>query len=294
VVTAGALNGLSSAFQALIDLGDEVIIPDPGFANYAAQVLLAGGKPIPLPHRAEDGFAPDLDELAALLTPRTRAVVLNTPANPTGAVISRPLLENVAAVLAETEIVLISDEAYERLVYAPAVHTSAAAICELRDRTISVFSMSKTYAMTGWRIGFVVATPEIATAIASVQEHVIGCPSSISQAAALAALHGPDDDTRAMKEEYSRRRQIVVDGIAATPGLLCRPPEGAFYAFPSVPGAQARDIAGQLAEEARVLVVPGTAFGNESRSSFRISYAGDTETVVEGMRRIADTFRGGA
>ena len=290
VVTAGALNALAAAFFALVGPGDEVLVPDPGFANYQAQVSLAGGAAVPVP--LADDWSVDVDAVAQRLGPRTRVLVLNSPANPTGAVTDRTRLEALASILADTDITVVSDEAYERLVYAPARHVSVASLPALSARTVSIFSFSKTYAMTGWRLGYLVAPREIADGVTKVQEHLIGCASSISQAAGLAALRGPVDPIVAMVGEYERRRGEVVTAFAGLPSVDLVEPAGAFYAFARVPSSTG-DAAVEIASATGVLTVPGEAFGARGHGHIRVSYAGPPAALSEGLHRLRQHLAGG-
>lgn len=283
VVTAGGLNGLAAAFQALLDPGDEVLIPDPGFANYSAQVILAGGRPTPVPLLRER-WSYDFDVLARAVTPRTRILVVNSPSNPTGAVLARAELEALAEFASEHDLIVVSDEAYEALVYTGSQH-SFAACAGARERTVSVYSFSKTYAMTGWRVGYVVAPPPLAAEIAKVQEHLIGCPSSVSQAAALAALTGPKEPVSEMVAEYRRRRDLVAAALDGLPGVTFAAPSGALYAFPCFE-LLGPDPAAALRERVRVQVVPGAAFGRNAAQHVRLSFAGDAVELEEGLARI--------
>jgi aspartate/methionine/tyrosine aminotransferase len=284
VVTAGALNALAGIFLTLLDPGDEVLVPDPGFANYAAQVTLAGGRAVPVPASAARGWAIDVDELRARLTPRSRAIVVNSPCNPTGAVLDAETAAAIVRLAEEHELALISDEAYEHVVFAPAVHRPLLAVPGARERTVTILSVSKTFAMTGWRIGFAVAPPPIAQELAKVQEHVVGCPSSVSQAAARAALEGPAAPAAAMALEYRRRRDLVVDALAELPGVALVPPDGALYAFPRIESL-GPEPALALAD-AGVLVVPGEAFGAQGKGHVRISFAGATPALERGLERL--------
>ncbi|MGH3008417.1 MAG: pyridoxal phosphate-dependent aminotransferase [Gaiellaceae bacterium] len=288
IVTAGALNALAATFLALLDPGDEVLIADPAFANYAAQVALAGGVPVPVPLTSE--WQLDVEAVREKLSSRTRAIVVNSPANPTGAVLERSLLEALAEALDGSRVVVVSDEAYEFLVYPPAQHSSLAALDGFADRTISVFSFSKTYAMTGWRLGYAVAPAGLDEALVKVQEHLVGCPSSVSQAAGLAALEGPREPAEQMLAEYGRRRELVVEALTGIDGVSLVAPAGAFYAFPRIDAlgpAPARGLA-----EHGVLSVPGEAFGEQGRRHIRISYAGPFEQVERGLARLRDTIDG--
>lgn len=286
VVTAGGLNGLAAAFQALLDPGDEVLVPDPGFANYAAQVMLAGGRPRAVPLLAERQWSYDLDALMRAVTGRTRILVVNTPSNPTGSVLAKAELETLAEFACEHELIVVSDEAYEELVYTGR-HHSFAGCADARARTVSVFSLSKSYAMTGWRVGYVIAPPAVAAEIAKVQEHMIGCPSSVSQAAALAAVTGPREPVAEMVAEYRWRRDLVATALDKVSGINCVTPAGALYAFPRVE-TFGSDPASTLLERARIRVVPGDSFGRNGAQHVRISFAGDAVELERGLTRLRD------
>lgn len=282
VVTAGALNALAATFLALLDPGDEVLLPDPSFANYAAQVALAGGTAVPVPLGSD--WQLDVDAVRERLSSQTRAIVLNSPANPTGAVLEPAALGALAATLDGSSVVVISDEAYEHLVYPPARHVSVAALPGFEGRTVSVFSFSKTYAMTGWRLGYAVAPPELGAALTTVQEHLVGCASAVSQAAGLAALQGSREPAERMLEEYRLRRELVVEAFGSLDGVALVPPAGAFYAFPRI-DVLGPEPAGALAASG-VLTVPGEAFGSLGRGHVRISFAGPSEDLERGLRRV--------
>lgn len=288
VVTAGALNALAATFFALLDPGDEVLVPDPGFANYVAQVALAGGTPVPVP--LTDEWQLDLDAIRERLSNRTRAIVLNSPANPTGAVLDKQVLESLASALDGSPVIVISDEAYERLVYPPAAHVSAASLEGFAGRTVSIFSFSKTYAMTGWRLGYAAAPAELGDALTKVQEHLVGCASAISQAAGLAALQGPHEPVEEMVAEYERRRQMVNAALVGLDRVSLVPPAGAFYAFPRI------DSFGPTPAEALaaggVVTVPGEAFGARGCGHVRISFAASTEQVERGSARLRTVLTG--
>jgi aspartate/methionine/tyrosine aminotransferase len=290
VVTAGALNGLAATFIALLDPGDQVLVPDPAFANYAAQIALAGGMPVRVPLTRD--WQIDLDAVRDRFSQRTRAIVLNSPANPTGAVLQRSSLESLASILDASPIMVISDEAYEDLIYPPAEPVSVASLPGFADRTISIYSFSKTYAMTGWRLGYVVAPADLGEALTKVQEHLVGCASAISQAAGLAALEGPREPTERMLGEYAQRRHRVVTALAGVDGVSLVPPAGAFYAFPHIESLGASP-AQALAEGAGVMTVPGEAFGACGAGHVRISFAGSSEVLELGLARLRAFLDGG-
>jgi aspartate aminotransferase len=294
VVTAGALNALSAAFLSLVDPGDGVIVPDPGFANYQAQIALAGGRAIPLPHRHAEGFQPDLAELERL-APTARALVVNTPGNPTGTVLPAETLAAIARIAVTHDLTVIADEAYEHLVYDGARHVSIAAFPGMAERTLTISSMSKSWSMTGWRIGFVTGPHDLLELIAKAQEHLIGCPPAMTQWGAVAALEGPVAPRDAMVAEYAARRALVLDRLRGVPGLELVTPDGAFYAFPRLDAAIGRDDpAAAVLDGAGVVAVPGVSFGAQGARHIRLSYAVGGEQLDRGLTRLATWLREGA
>ncbi len=288
MATAGAMGGLSLAMLTLIDPDDEVLIPNPGFPNYTAQVVLAGGKPVYYPLKEENNFHVEADDIAKRTTPKTKAIIINSPSNPTGAVLREKELKNIADIALEHDLYVISDEAYENILYDGVNHTSIASLPEMKERTVSIFTFSKTYAMTGWRIGFVVAPKEIIEVMLELQEHILVHPSSISQMAAIAALRGPKEHVQKMLKEYAERREIITKELNTMLGVTCIKPEGAFYVFPSIKktGMSSEEIAMYLLEKAKVITVPGTAFGDYGEGYIRISYATSKEKIREAMNRM--------
>lgn len=287
MATSGGMGALSTALLTTIDSGDEVLIPDPGFASYKAQVILATGKPVCY-HLTEPNFALKYEEISKLITPRTKAIIINTPSNPTGAVFDETSLKHIAEIALENDLIAISDEAYEAITYDRFRHTSLASLSEMKSRTISVFSLSKTYAMTGWRIGYALANPEITRQMTKLQEHLTAHPSSISQMAAVAALNGSEDTTNAMVKEYSERKELVIEELKKVQGIECFTPQGAFYVFPKIKSFNicSDSFAIGLLKKARVVVVSGTAFGDRGEGYVRISYATSKDKIRQAMERI--------
>jgi aspartate aminotransferase len=288
-VSAGAKQILFNAMMATLDPGDEVIIPAPYWVTYADIVLIAGGKPVVLPCTESAGFKLTADQLERAITARTRWVLFNSPSNPTGAAYSeaayRPLLD---ILLRHPQVWLMVDDIYEHIVYDGFRFVTPAALEPgLHDRILTVNGVSKAYAMTGWRIGYAAGPKELIAAMAVVQSQSTSCPSSISQAAAVAALTGPQDLLAERRNSFQARRDFVVTALNAIPGLSCRKPEGAFYTFASCAGLTSDDaaFARHLLETARVAVVPGSAFG--LAPYFRISYATGMGELQEACRRIA-------
>jgi aminotransferase len=287
VVTVGAMEGLILSLLTTLDPDDEVLIPNPGYTNFIGQVLLAGATPVSYPLQPPD-YQVDIAALRPLITDRTRAILLCSPANPTGAVLGQATLEAVAAVAQERDLLVYSDETYEALIY-DGEHVSIGSLPGMAERTISIFSFSKAYAMTGWRVGYIVAPPDLVRAMNVLQEHIVSCASSVSQYAALAALEGPQDCVAEMRAVYDRRRRYIVAALNQLEGIACPIPRGAFYAFPDIrrlsPSADA--FADWLLEEAGVATIPGTAFNTGGEGFLRISYAASMEALQEGINRIA-------
>jgi aspartate aminotransferase len=297
VVSVGAKHTLYNICAVLVGPGDEVVVPAPYWVSYTEQVRLCEGAPVVVPTDEARGFQLDVAAIRAALTPRTRALILNTPNNPTGAVFRRADLEAVAALAVERGFWIVSDECYEALSYEERVPSIATLGPEVKARTLVVHTCSKAYAMTGWRIGYAAAPREVARAMGDFQSQCTSNPASIAQWAAVEALAGPQDDVAKMAGEFDRRRRVMVDGLAAVPGLACRMPQGAFYAFPDVSGLFGRrwrggvlrtsgDVTAFLLEEARVAVVPGADFGSDRH--VRLSYACGLDTIRSGLRRIAE------
>jgi len=293
VITAGGKPALYYALRAICEPGDEVLVPIPAWVSYIEQVKLAGATAVPVPTAAAEDFQPLPSRIAPLITPRTRAIVINSPHNPTGAVYTRETLAGLVELSQKHEFILVSDEIYEAMVYDGARHHCVpAAWPDARERVVLLNSMSKTYAMTGWRIGYAAAPAPVAAAITDIQGHLAGNPNSIAQRAALAALE-EHVDPEEMVAEYDRRRQYIVSRLNTLPGVRCATPRGAFYAFPDVRGLLGRPggpatssaLCEYLLERAHVAVVPGEAF--EAPGFVRLTYATSRPRIEEGLDRIA-------
>lgn len=297
VVSNGAKQSIYNAFQVLLDPGDEVIIQAPYWVSYPEMVKLAGGVPVIIETNESTGFKMTPDMIRAKLTPRTRAINLNSPSNPTGAVYTRQELEALANFAVEHDLMVVTDEMYEKLVYEGVEHVSIASFSpEIKARTITVNGMSKAFAMTGWRMGYTASETIYAKAMGDLQSQSTSGPSSISQVAATQALVGTQEPIELMRQEFDRRRQYMMERVNRIPGWHCAiAPQGAFYLFPSVQqvfGKTIRgrrintsdDLAAVILEEARVAVVPGTGFG--APDYIRFSYATSMERIKEGLNRI--------
>ncbi len=291
VVTVGGKAALFQLALALFEAGDEVVLPSPCWVSFPEQILFAGARPVTVPTAVEDGFRIHAGPLLEAVTGRTRAILLNSPCNPTGGVIGAEDLRRVVAFAAEHGLIVISDETYERFVYDEPPASAAALAAEFPETVVMVGSFSKTYAMTGWRIGYVLGPAPVIGAVEKIQSHATSNPTSFAMVGALAALRHAEPEVEVMIAEYRARRAIVADALNAIPGFRCRPPHGAFYAFPQVsacfrPGrASSVEIAEYLLEEAAVAVVPGAAFGADDH--IRLSFACSRATLAEGLARIA-------
>ncbi|MGZ6265380.1 MAG: pyridoxal phosphate-dependent aminotransferase [Candidatus Limnocylindrales bacterium] len=286
VVVPGGKPVMFFAILALVDEGDEVIYPDPGFPIYESMASYVGGKAVPCPIRQENGFRLDPDELASLVTPRTRLVIINSPANPTGGVSTREDLERIAAVAREHDFTILADEIYGRILY-EGEHVSIASLPEMAERTIVLDGFSKTYAMTGWRLGYAIVPDKLVTPFSRLVVNSVSCTNAATQWAGVEALTGPQDSVLAMVEEFRARRDLIVDGLNDIPGVTCLRPSGAFYVFPdiSATGLTGADLADRLLNEGGVSALAGTAFGQVGKYHLRFSYANSREKIAEAVRR---------
>ena len=291
LVTVGGSEAIDLAVRATVERGDEVIIPEPCFVCYAPIVSLTGGKPVSLPLRNEDNFKLTPELLLSVLTEKTKMLVLAFPNNPTGAVMTREDLEPIAEILRERDIVVLSDEIYAELTYGRK-HCSIASLPGMRERTIIVSGLSKAYAMTGWRMGYILAPKEITDQMYKIHQYAIMCAPTTSQFAAIEALNNGDEDIEYMREEYNRRRRLLLDGFASV-GLECFEPEGAFYAFPNIGkfGLSSDEFCTRLLNEKKVAIVPGTAFGASGEGFARVSYAYSVNHITTAIEKIGEFIK---
>lgn len=291
IVTVGGSEAIDLAIRALVCPGDEVIIPQPAFVCYGPLVSLAGGVPVYINTKEENAFKLTADELKAALSPKTKLVVLPYPNNPTGAIMTAEDLVPIADVLRGTNIAVLSDEIYAELTYGH-THVSIASLPGMRERTVVASGFSKTYAMTGWRLGYTAAPREITRQMLKIHQYAIMCASTTSQLAAIEALRAGDDDIAMMHDEYNRRRRYIVSGLNAL-GIDCFDPEGAFYVFPNISrfGMTSEEFCSRLLAEQRVAIVPGTAFGDCGEGFARISYAYSVEHITTALDRMERFIR---
>jgi aspartate aminotransferase len=292
LVSVGAKHSLYNIMQAVLDPGDEVIIPSPYWVSYPEQVKLAEGKPVFVAAPEADGFRVTAAAIAAAVTPRTRMVILNSPSNPTGAALAVEELRRIAELAVERDLIVVSDEIYEKLTYDGRTHTSIASLGpEIYRRTLTVNGFSKAYSMTGWRLGYVAGDETVVAAMGRIQDQSTSNPTSFAQAGAVAALTGPQDAVEEMRRAFEERRNVIVARCNAIPGVRCAKPDGAFYVFPNISGLLSDRIpdsdalAEHLLTEAHVGVVPGSGFG--APEYIRLSYATSMEQIERGLDRIA-------
>ena len=287
VVAPGAKPILFFALLALVEAGDEVICPDPGFPIYESMIRYGGGTVIGVPLPEHLDFRLDIEALRAAISPRTKLIIINSPANPTGGILERADLEAIAALAIERDIMVLSDEIYSRMIY-EGEHRSIAEIDGMGERTIILDGFSKTYAMTGWRLGYGVMPPDLAAQISRLITNSVSCTASFTQIAGVEALTGDQAPVEAMMEEFRRRRAVIVEGLNLLPGVRCAMPRGAFYAFPNITGTGigSQELATLLLEEAGVAALSGAAFGPGGEGYLRLSYANSVENIREALARI--------
>ena len=286
LITVGVSEALDLTMRALLDPGDEVILPDPSFVAYSSCVILAGGKPVHIPTYEANNFEITAKDIEERLTKKTRAILIGYPSNPTGAVMSRKKLADIAALALKHDLTVISDEIYSKLIYG-AEFTCFASLPGMKEHTVFLGGFSKAFAMTGWRVGYAAAPKEIIAAMTKIHQYTMMCVSTMSQMAALEALKGEQESITEMVEDYNRRRQVIVKGLRDI-GLSCFEPKGAFYAFPSIrcTGMTSEEFAEKLLSEEKVAVVPGSAFGKCGEGYIRCCYATSLADIEEALKRM--------
>ena len=288
LVSAGLSEAVFDVMTAILDEGDEVLVPNPGWLNYLNIPKLLGAVPVTYSLKEENNYQIDLDEIRAKVTPQTKAMVLITPSNPTGGVLSEEILKELAEIAVENDILVLSDEVYESLIYDDAKHVSIGSLPGMKERTITLNGFSKAYSMTGWRLGYVACGEEIIKQINKLHQHVVTCATSFVQKAGVAALYEEKEEVHDMVKEYKRGRDYAVKAINEIEGLSCKCPQGAFYIFINIEklGMSGQEFAGRLLDEAGVAMVPGDVFGTEGGHYARMSFANSYENIVEGCRRL--------
>lgn len=289
LVTVGGSEAIDAAIRALVETGDEVIIPQPSYVCYEPITVLAGGKPVIIETKAEDNFKLTAKDLKNAITPKTKVLILPYPCNPTGAVMEKEDLEAIAEILRGTNIIVLSDEIYSELTFTGNPHVSIASLDGMWERTVTINGFSKAFSMTGWRLGFACGPSEIIKQITKIHQFAIMCAPTTSQYAAIEALKNCDEQVLSMQKEYNRRRRLMTDGFNKI-GLTCYEPKGAFYTFPSIKstGLSSEEFCERLLEAKHVAVVPGTAFGECGEGFIRASYCYSVEHILEAIRRIGE------
>ena len=290
LIGAGAISLLNLACTAMLDIGDEVLVPDPGWANYVGLMMQVGAVPVPVRMKEENGFMYDVADLKAALTPKTKMILLNSPSNPTGGVASEKNLRQVAEFAKENDLYILADEIYRELLWDDEPYTSIASFPGMKERTVIVDGFSKTYAMTGMRLAWAAAPEEVIVVMTKLLENVLSSVNEGVQWGGVAALNGSQECVEEMKRQYRRRREIIVGGLNDMKGVSCLMPKGAFYAFPNISqlGIPSREFAMRLLKEKHVVVVPGTGFGEGGEGFVRLAYATSEENIREGLRRMKE------
>lgn len=288
VVTPGGKPIIFFVIMALVDEGDEVICPNPGFPIYESMINFVGGKTVPIPLREENDFDMDLGELTPLLSAKTKLIILNSPANPTGGILSKETILQLSRMLKKfPDITILSDEIYSQILY-EGEHFSIASLPEMRDQTVILDGFSKTYAMTGWRAGYGVMNKNLALSIARLMTNSNSCTATFTQLACIEALKGPQDEVKKMVKEFKQRRDVIVSGLNEIPDFSCRNPKGAFYVFPNIKktGKKSKELADLLLNEAGVACLSGTSFGSFGEGYLRFSYANSIENIKKALKNI--------
>lgn len=286
-VAVGAMQVIFNTVLHLVEPGQEVIVIDPGY-DYYSQIRLFGGVPVAVPALEKNGFKVNPEDIKAAVSDKTRLIILNTPSNPTGAMFDRKILEAIAKIAVANDILVLSDEPYEHIVFDGNEHISIGSFEGMKERTVSAFTLSKSYAMTGWRVGYVAAPKPLIDEMEKLMEHMVSGVTAMAQRAALAAITAPQDCVREMVAAYERRRRIVHEGLNAIAGINCLLPESTFYTFPNISafGLSSWDFAKYLVKEHKVAVVPGSIFGKSGEGYVRLSFAADEKQLEKGLARI--------
>lgn len=293
IVTVGAMEAIALALLTTVNPGDEVIIPDPCFPNYVGQVMMYGAKPVAVPVYEENDFMVKAEDIEKAVTPKTKAILLNSPSNPLGSVLSKEEIIKIANVADKYDLFVYSDEVYEKIIFDNQEYFSMAQIPEVRDRVLIINSFSKSHAMCGWRLGYVVGNKNIISNMPKLQEGIASCVPTFIQVAGVEALTGNQDAVKQMINDYARRRDILIDGLNNIPGIKCKKSPATFYAFANIKsfGKSSQEFAEELVKEARVVVVPGSAFGEMGEGYIRLVFANSDENLKEAVRRIDEHVR---
>ena len=292
IVTPGGKPIMFYVILATLEAGDEAIYPNPGFPIYESMINFTGATAVPSPIREEKDFALDVDELETLITPRTKLLIINSPSNPTSGVLNRQEIERIAQLAVQHDLIVLADEIYSEIIY-EGEHVSIATMPGMVERTVILDGFSKTYAMTGWRLGYGLMPEELGAAVSKLMVNSVSCTASAMQRAGVEALTGPQDEVRAMVEAFRKRRDLIVDGLNRIPGISCLSPKGAFYVFPNITGTgmRSKPFADRLLEEHGVAALSGTAFGAHGEGYLRLSYANSEANLLKALERVEAAAR---
>ena len=293
MIGIGGMEAITLTLITMIDSGDEAIVTNPCYPNYLGEIMIVGGKVVSVPIYEKNEFKLQPEDLEKAITSKTKVIILNSPSNPVGAVLDKKDIEALAEVVNKYNLIVISDEVYEKIIFGGQTHFSMAQVPEVKDKIVIINSFSKTYAMTGWRIGYAIGKKEIISQMPKLQEGLTSCVSSFIQRAALAAINGPQAVVEKMVADYSRRRDILIDGLNTMPGIQCMKSPGSFYAFPNIKsfGKTSFDFAVELLKEAGIVGVPGSAFGSMGEGYLRFSFANSDENLKEAVNRITEHIK---
>ncbi len=291
VITPGGKDVILFTASAILDEGDEAIYPNPGYPIYESAIKISGATPVPMPLLEENGFAFDRKEFEKLITPKTKLIIINSPGNPTGGILSTEDLEFIADIAKKNDIIVMSDEIYSRIIYEGEFH-SIASIPGMKERTVILDGFSKTYAMTGWRLGYAVTNKELAKQFVKLATNSFSCVATFVQMAGIEALRGPQDTVEEMRKKYEERRNLIINGLNEVPGFSVLMPKGAFYAFVNITGTgkTSKEISDYLLNEAGVATLPGTSFGKYGEGYIRFSYATSLDNIKEGLKRVKEAI----
>ncbi len=292
-ISVGAMQGIFNVMLHLVNPGDEVIVVDPGY-DYYSQIRLFGGVPVRVAVKEENLFKLDPADVKKAVTPKTKAIILNTPSNPTGAVFDRESLEQIAAICKEHEIMVISDEPYEHILFDGNEHVSMGSLDGMKDLTVSIYTLSKSYAMTGWRVGYVVANKAIIAEMEKLMEHMVSGVTAVAQRAALAAITESQDCVSQMVERYAKRRELMYNGLNSIKGISCIKPESTFYAFPNISsfGMSSWDFAKYMVNEHKLALLPGSIFGENGEGFARLSFATSSQNIETALEKLQKGIAG--
>ena len=292
-ISVGAMQGIFNVMLHLVNQGDEVIVVDPGY-DYYSQIRLFGGVPVRVAVKEENLFKIDPEDVKKAVTPKTKAIILNTPSNPTGAVFDRKSLEQIATICKEHEIMVISDEPYEHILFDGNEHVSIGSFDGMKDLTVSIYTLSKSYAMTGWRVGYVVANKAIIAEMEKLMEHMVSGVTAVAQRAALAAITESQDCVKQMVERYAKRRELMYNGLNSIKGISCVKPESTFYAFPNISsfGMSSWDFAKYMVKEHKLALLPGSIFGENGEGFARLSFATSSRNIETALKKLQKGIAG--